>query len=101
MQKQFLKFKGDISLTATKDGIILIDSLNLKFKSKQKPTIKTISKASVRRHSKECVFEHFSTNYYQMTCDGVCFTNILCFQHIFLYTIRQMNQNYENYALRD
>ena len=36
-----------------------------------------------------------------MTCDGVCFSNTLCFHHIFLYTIRQMNLNYENYALRD
>ena len=81
MQHSSYNSKGDIYLTASKDGIILINSLHFKFRSVNclsttqsliKPTIKSIKASLVES----------------------IFSKALCFQHILLNTFKQKPLKY-------
>ena len=55
---------GDISLTASKDGIIFMKFRSVNCLKVIRP-LKQLSKVSVRYHSQEYLLRKFSTNYFQ------------------------------------
>ena len=69
--------KGDIFLTESKNGIILISYFHLKFRSVNCLSIsrqlKQSSKVSVQCCTQEYLFGKFSENYYWSICNSVYF----------------------------
>ena len=66
---QLLKFKGDMSLTASKEGIILqFTSVNCQSISR---ALKQLLKVSARCRSQEYLFGKFSINHYQRICGRI------------------------------
>ena len=72
IQHSSYKSNGFISLTASKDGVILINSFHLKFRSFNCLSINRplsqLSKVSAQWRSQEYLFRKFSANYYQSIC---------------------------------
>ena len=66
---QLLKFKGDMSLTASKEGIILsFTSVNCQSISR---ALKQLLKVSARCRSQEYLFGKFSINHYHRICGRI------------------------------
>ena len=71
MQHIFYNSSGDVSLIASKDGIILkFMSVNCLSISR---SLKKLSKESVRYRSHEYLFRNYSVNYYQRVCGRIYF----------------------------
>ena len=94
----------DISLTASKGGIILINYLHLKIRSVKclciSRSIKKISKVSIGVVLKNMCSTNFLQNIIKSSVTEFIFSKILYFRHILLKTFRRNCLKYENYSLR-
>ena len=74
---QYLKFKQGHLQAVSKDGIIFINFLDLKFRALNclsiSQPLKQLSDLFVQWSSQKHLFGKFSANYYQNTCGGVYF----------------------------
>ena len=84
IQRSFLNLNGNVSLTTNKDGIILINSLHLKFRS-----INCLSIRIFVRKFLQIVIKAF-----------VVLSKVLCLQHILLNIFRKRQLHYEKHSLR-
>ena len=91
------KIQAKISLTASKNGIILkFRSVNCLSTSRP---LKQLSKVSVRCCSQEYLFGNFLQIIVKGSVADFKFIKIPCFQHILLNTFRWMRLKHGNYSL--